>query len=64
MGQTNYWQKYSSPKALSEMFPIASPYAVAYSETKDAEELAKVKEQTFDVVSRITGLPFNTYWHN
>ena len=46
------------------MFPIASPYAVAYSETKDAEELAKVKEQTFDVVSRITGLPFNTYCHN
>lgn len=63
-GQTNYWQKYSSPKTLSQMFPIASPYAIAYSETKDAEELARVKEQTFDVVSRITGLPFNTYCHN
>lgn len=63
-GQTNYRQKYSSPKTLSQMFPIASPYAIAYSETKDAEELARVKEQTFDVVSRITGLPFNTYCHN
>lgn len=47
---------YGSPTTLYEMFPIANPYAVAYSEKRDEEELVKVKEQTFDVVSRITGL--------